>query len=1360
MILSHHRIQLNNLASNKHHLPPVGKQARCRFSLFLGILAFLPAAQAQTINATVDPTTVLVTNYQGWGTSLCWWANVCGGYANRTNYAALAFTTLKLNIVRYNIGGGENPNIPNTLQYRAKIPGYEPTNGVWNWNADTNQRWILKQAVALGANHVEAFANSPPWWMTISGSVTGAMTNGHNDNLQMAYETNFASYLATVVSNLTVLDGINFELVTPMNEPEGPWGYGGGQEGCHMDSGQQARMVNDVSVALAAQKLATGIDAPETYNEPDAATAINAYGTAVNNVTLISSHAYGTKNPGSLGSLAAGLNKPAWLSEYGDSDGRGITMARRIHDDVTGAKLRAWIYWQVVDNAGGWGFLLNPLDSSGNTAYTINEKFYVMGQFSEYIRPGFKIISVNDNYSLAAYNPTNQTLVIVAVNDTSGSLNLNYSLAGFTGLPATGAVIRTAATGNLNLASQPAVTVANKSFSTTLIPYSVTTYILTNVFTAPLAIPTGLIAVPGNAQVALNWNAVAAATNFVLLRGTNSGNETITVVSTTNTTYTDTGLRNGTNYYYVVYATGPAGSSVNSLEASATPFAGPPPVYWTNTVTAAAQSWNVDFNWTNGAAFPNATQAVAVANAAITANQMVNLNRTNVVGSLSLGATGGAFNLSGNGGALTFDNTPGQAALVELAASQGDTISAPVYLNTDLNVSNASANALTISGGIFGTNDVNFLGPGPLTLSASNNFSGITTVSAGSLKLSNQSALQNSTLNMNGGSVVFDSSVTGKAFTVGALANGAGYNLALQNNAAAATALTVGNNNTTTTYAGTLSGGGSLTKAGTGAQTIGSGATGGANYSGGTTILNGTLTLGGVGNLTTTGTLDISGNSGVCNLNIIDSAMVTTSGTILIADGAGNGYPANGTLTVENDASLTAASLTFGGNYAGRVPNGCFVTVQDNGVLTISGSFDLNKTKGGSTTENDVLNLNGGTLIAGKFLATSGGGGYQSTINLNGGMLQAYTNDPSGSTFLPALPALAANVLAGGAVIDNNGQHVTIAASLIHGSGSPDGGLTVLGTGMITLTGTNTYNGGTDLAGGILNFAASALGTGGVTFDGGTLQWAAGNTNDISTQTISVNPGGGTLDVNGNRVTLDGPVGGNGALTVNSTAANGVLTLMGTNTCTGLTVAGGATLGGNGTISGPVTVNSGGALAPGNPLGTLTISNNLTLAAGSTTFVQVQHSPLTNDSVKISGTLTEGGTLNVTNIGAAAFAAGDSFKLFNATSYAGSFAGFVLPLLTGNLVWNTNELNNSGTLSVVILTPPNIAGLKITNGQLVVSGSGGVNSWPFVLLSTTNLAAAQWTSVTTNRFDAAGGFVLTNNLNPNLPLTFYKLQLF
>ena len=46
-------------------------------------------APAETIiNAYVDPRFLLVTNFAGWGTSLCWWANVTGGYANRDTYAS------------------------------------------------------------------------------------------------------------------------------------------------------------------------------------------------------------------------------------------------------------------------------------------------------------------------------------------------------------------------------------------------------------------------------------------------------------------------------------------------------------------------------------------------------------------------------------------------------------------------------------------------------------------------------------------------------------------------------------------------------------------------------------------------------------------------------------------------------------------------------------------------------------------------------------------------------------------------------------------------------------------------------------------------------------------------------------------------------------------------------------------------------------------------------------------------------------------------------------------------------------------------------------------------------------------------
>lgn len=441
--------------------------------------------RSQTI-AVVNPSLVLVDNFQGWGTSLCWWGNVVGGYANRNTYASLAFSELKLNVVRYNIGGGENPHLANTMQFRARMPGFEPTNGVWNWNADANQRWMLKQAVALGANQVVAFANSPPWWMTVSGSVTGS-TNGTSDNLQTGYENDFASYLATVVSNLTVLDGIKFDLVTPVNEPTSSWWvYAGSQEGCHMSTEQQTRVVRDLRAALNVQKLTTGIDASEDNDEQSTINSINAYGSAASNVTVIACHTYSANNPTGICNQAVTSRKPVWVSEYGDGDASGMTMARRIRDDITGTRAAAWVYWQFVDNARGWGFLNNALNGRGKTNFIINKKFYVMGQFSEFIRPGFQIINIGDGNSLAAYNPTNWTLVIVTVNDSTNRYNLTCDLSAFSGLSP---VIRYRTSPGENLARVGSLTMVGQQFTSAIIPRSVTTHVLVNIFFARQSSP-------------------------------------------------------------------------------------------------------------------------------------------------------------------------------------------------------------------------------------------------------------------------------------------------------------------------------------------------------------------------------------------------------------------------------------------------------------------------------------------------------------------------------------------------------------------------------------------------------------------------------------------------------------------------------------------------------------------------------------------------------------------------------------------------------------------------------------------------------------------------------------------------------
>ncbi|MBM3580457.1 MAG: hypothetical protein FJX37_00635 [Alphaproteobacteria bacterium] len=92
----------------------------------------------------------------------------------------------------------------------------------------------------------------------------------------------------------------------------------------------------------------------------------------------------------------------------------------------------------------------------------------------------------------------------------------------------------------------------------------------------PPAAPTNVVATPGNAQVILTWNVSANATSYNVKRSTVSGGSYTTIASPTSANYTNTGLTNGTTYYYVVSAVNAGGESANSSQVYATPSAGVP----------------------------------------------------------------------------------------------------------------------------------------------------------------------------------------------------------------------------------------------------------------------------------------------------------------------------------------------------------------------------------------------------------------------------------------------------------------------------------------------------------------------------------------------------------------------------------------------------------------------------------------------------------------------------------------------------------------------------------------------------------------------------------------------------------------
>jgi hypothetical protein len=89
----------------------------------------------------------------------------------------------------------------------------------------------------------------------------------------------------------------------------------------------------------------------------------------------------------------------------------------------------------------------------------------------------------------------------------------------------------------------------------------------------PPTVPTGLTAAAGDSRVPLVWAAVNGATSYNVKRSTTSGGPHTTIASPTATNYTDTGLTNGTTYYYIVTAVNTSGESPPSNQASAKPTA-------------------------------------------------------------------------------------------------------------------------------------------------------------------------------------------------------------------------------------------------------------------------------------------------------------------------------------------------------------------------------------------------------------------------------------------------------------------------------------------------------------------------------------------------------------------------------------------------------------------------------------------------------------------------------------------------------------------------------------------------------------------------------------------------------------------
>ncbi|MEH7375539.1 glycoside hydrolase [Neobacillus drentensis] len=488
-------------------------------------------AQSNTVTEKVklDPS-YQQAPFDGWGTALVWFANITGGWPdevkNQLADALYGKDGLNFNIARYNIGGGDSPETTPYMRLGGAVPGYwnrpaefGPPNGNtagwtepknwwdpknpdhWNWSADANQQWWLKAAKSRGADTFEAFSNSAPYFMTQSGYVSGNW-DANKDNLKPDQYTNFASYLTGVVDHLQQETGIQFKTLSPVNEPNTNfWGAKGRQEGSHWAPASQAKMIDEVKKQLNEKGLDTVVSAMDETMPSIFRNDWDAYSSQTrNNIGQLNVHTYATGERTGARDIAKGADKRLWMSEVDLSVGGqnhedikpGLAISERIQADIQQLEPEAWVLWQAVEDEvnmrpehenGNWGLLqvdFAAKDFSDIKIYK-NKKYYAMGNYSKFIRPGDQFINSNNNNTLAAIDSKNDSTVVVYTNSSTEQKTVDFDLSGFETVKETATATPYTTSSTDNLQKKADIQVKDETLTAVVPAQSITTFVVSGV---------------------------------------------------------------------------------------------------------------------------------------------------------------------------------------------------------------------------------------------------------------------------------------------------------------------------------------------------------------------------------------------------------------------------------------------------------------------------------------------------------------------------------------------------------------------------------------------------------------------------------------------------------------------------------------------------------------------------------------------------------------------------------------------------------------------------------------------------------------------------------------------------------------
>ena len=491
------------------------------------------------------------------------------------------------------------------------------------------------------------------------------------------------------------------------------------------------------------------------------------------------------------------------------------------------------------------------------------------------------------------------------------------------------------------------------------------------------------------------------------------------------------------------------------------------------------------------------------------------------------------------------------------------------------------------------------------------------------------------------GGLIFNNNGSGASLTLALGTNVTTHSTTISAGVQLADSLAVANNTTgLLTFSGIVSGSGGITKSGVGGLSL----TGVNTYSGGTTINAGTVTIN------------------------TDSSLGATTGAVSLNGG-----------TLEAGASIAsdAARGLSVGTGGGTIKSTSFLNW--NGV--VSGSGAITKTGANTLSFNNVNNTHSGGISV-----------SEGTIRFRGGD-GSFGAAGNGVTLASATTFLIQDTMTAG-----SGRTLTLSSGSVNfdirnavnwqGLVAGDGGLIKIGTAALSLSGANTYSGGTTInAGTIVINSDGNLGatTGAVTFGGGTLEIDSAIQSDAARSAV-VGTGGGTIKTDA-FLNWNGTVSGSGALTKTGTSTLSLNNV-------------------NNTHSGGILVNEG-VIRFRNGDGSFGAAGNGVTFASGTTFL-----------IFDAYTAGSGRTLTLSS-GNVAFDIRNTFTWQGAITGAG---GFTKNGASDLILAGTNDYSGNTALSVGRLFVNGSTASEITAGSGTTFGGTGSTTGSLTLNSGSTLA--------------------------------------